>query len=608
MAINPETQYPGKIAPSSASYPYGQARNVTVPGDGTGTPWEAALVNDLFGFLQAMLTEGSVVPSGTPETATASQYLTALKALFTQREALSLADIDAVDTTGFYIATGATTGTAPPGGMAGALLHIERGSSNQATQVFDTLVGTGADQELYTRTKRSDGVWSPWASVFEGIGGDGVFNFLAAGDGTANVNNLPGDDPHWLEVSNNPGDGASGNQLFRMNSYGNVAYGNNIHSCRYYGNEGAPTAIQNGAFIMSWGFRGYDGTQLSQSAGAFQFEATENWTGSAHGSQFAWEVTPNGSTTRTRRMVLDPDGNLLVGATSGGGHSIYKDVADNAGEAVLLIGQPGFATAWYGVTGTGANVANASLRMNDDNVTGRSINASGTINASGADYAEYMRKADDCGEISKGDVLGIDENGQLTDQFDAALSFAIKSTDPSYVGGDTWGNEEALGRKEPAQPALETDDLRAAREQAEQDAMATLNEARRTHKGDDLQPHVEAFNRAMATAADTFDKAMAERDDQYRADMERFRADMAEFKEHLEAERQHWDRVAFSGRVPVNVHGAAPGDYLVPERTEEGGITARAVADPSFGEYRVAVGRVASIQKDGRPVVLVKVA
>lgn len=78
MAINPETQYPGKITPSSARYPYGEARNITIPGDGTGTPWEAALVNDLFGFQQALLSAGAVVPSGTPDEVGDSQYMVAL--------------------------------------------------------------------------------------------------------------------------------------------------------------------------------------------------------------------------------------------------------------------------------------------------------------------------------------------------------------------------------------------------------------------------------------------------------------------------------------------------------------------------------------------------
>ncbi len=62
MAINLETQYPGKVAPSTPDYPYGAARNITVPGDGTGTPWEAAIVNDLVGLQQSFLSAAGLVP------------------------------------------------------------------------------------------------------------------------------------------------------------------------------------------------------------------------------------------------------------------------------------------------------------------------------------------------------------------------------------------------------------------------------------------------------------------------------------------------------------------------------------------------------------------
>lgn len=79
MAIIPETEFPGKIIAGNANYPYGQARDITTPSDGTGTPWKASLVNDIFGFLQATLIEGGVTPSGAPDTATVSQYLAALK-------------------------------------------------------------------------------------------------------------------------------------------------------------------------------------------------------------------------------------------------------------------------------------------------------------------------------------------------------------------------------------------------------------------------------------------------------------------------------------------------------------------------------------------------
>lgn len=85
MAINPQSQYPGKINPGDANYPYGSARNVTVPGDGTGTPWEAALVNDLLGFQQAILSRASIVPTGSPEKVGASQYLDGLLSIIGTR-------------------------------------------------------------------------------------------------------------------------------------------------------------------------------------------------------------------------------------------------------------------------------------------------------------------------------------------------------------------------------------------------------------------------------------------------------------------------------------------------------------------------------------------
>lgn len=81
MAINPETLYSGKVTPSDANYPYGSARNVTVPGDGTGTPLDAAWLNDFFGFGQAILSRAAVTPSGSPETAQVSQYLETLLGL-----------------------------------------------------------------------------------------------------------------------------------------------------------------------------------------------------------------------------------------------------------------------------------------------------------------------------------------------------------------------------------------------------------------------------------------------------------------------------------------------------------------------------------------------
>ena len=93
MAINPSNRYPNNVDPASTEYPYGKARDVTVPGDGTGTPWESALVNDLFGFQQALLDDSGDVPTGTPERVGASQYLNSIVAALNSRSDLSFATV-----------------------------------------------------------------------------------------------------------------------------------------------------------------------------------------------------------------------------------------------------------------------------------------------------------------------------------------------------------------------------------------------------------------------------------------------------------------------------------------------------------------------------------
>lgn len=79
MAIRPVIKYPGQVQPASGAYPHGKAQNVTVVGDGTGTPLEKDWVNDLWGFLQSLLSTASVTPSGIPDEVGASDYLTAMR-------------------------------------------------------------------------------------------------------------------------------------------------------------------------------------------------------------------------------------------------------------------------------------------------------------------------------------------------------------------------------------------------------------------------------------------------------------------------------------------------------------------------------------------------
>jgi hypothetical protein len=160
--------------------------------------------------------------------------------------------------------------------------------------------------------------------------------------------------------------------------------------------------------------------------------------------------TAGTSATFTQAMTLDASGNLLVGTTSTqfctlftGAGSVIRNPTTTTNTKILEVAGgtdtsvPTFAV-FYNANNTAMNSANSVVKIGLMAATGRSINAAGTINASGADYAEYMTKAGNF-TVAKGDVVGINADGKLTNVFADAVSFVVKSTSPSYVGGDVWG-------------------------------------------------------------------------------------------------------------------------------------------------------------------------
>lgn len=249
---------------------------------------------------------------------------------------------------------------------------------------------------------------------------------------------------------------------------------------------------------------------------------------------------------------------ILAGRRTGANHQL--DAASTAVVTTPVLGI-GFKsgslqeTTFYGVDAIGYSVTATGMTIGKNNTSGRSVNAAGTLNASGADYAEYVRKRSDAGPIPKGAICGVDNNGEITDQYDLAHSFVIKSTDPSFVGGDNWGAPSALG-SEPPDPPL---------------------------------------------------KASDESDDGYRARLEKHHAAKQKWYLTVEKARVRVDRIAFTGVVPCNVTGAAPGDYIVPAKLPDGGITGKAIkrSAVTFPQYRRALGQVWSIAPDGRANVAV---
>ncbi len=184
----------------------------------------------------------------------------------------------------------------------------------------------------------------------------------------------------------------------------------------------------------------------------------------------------------------------------------------------------------------------------------RSISAAGSLNANGTDYAEYMTKSGDF-TVAKGDVVGIDKNGLITQKFSEAAAFAIKSTNPCMVGGDAWFTEQQPDA--PAAPAEDATDQEVA----------------------------------------TYQKAVAQ-----------YESAMASWKARMEKARQTVDRIAFCGQVPVNLTGASPGDFVVPVQADNDGISAVAIKSPTLEQYMMAIGKVIAIEQDGRARVIVKIS
>jgi hypothetical protein len=135
---------------------------------------------------------------------------------------------------------------------------------------------------------------------------------------------------------------------------------------------------------------------------------------------------------------------IFAGARAGGlpagiFHSLSGEKATAAGEEVLRVGfKTGTyqGTSFFAANGAGWNAADAAMKIGTVTATGRSINAGGSINASGADFAEYVRLRDDCGPVAPGDIVGIDSHGEVTDQHALAHSFMVVSTKPAFVGND----------------------------------------------------------------------------------------------------------------------------------------------------------------------------
>lgn len=74
--------YSAVFVNQTGAFPNVVGRNVATPGDGTGTEWIKAFIDDHWGARQALMNYAGLTPTGVQESASASQFLEALQKAF----------------------------------------------------------------------------------------------------------------------------------------------------------------------------------------------------------------------------------------------------------------------------------------------------------------------------------------------------------------------------------------------------------------------------------------------------------------------------------------------------------------------------------------------
>lgn len=150
MAINPTTSYPGRITAANAAYPYGSARDLTAPGDGTGTMLVSSWVNDLLGIIQSLLSEAGITPNNTSESVTNPQVLEAIKRTKEFRSTTEMITTEGLYNKELRYLVEYSTATEP--GMGGGFFYWDSASTatHDGALVFQaTGVATGRWLRLY---------------------------------------------------------------------------------------------------------------------------------------------------------------------------------------------------------------------------------------------------------------------------------------------------------------------------------------------------------------------------------------------------------------------------------------------------------------------------
>jgi hypothetical protein len=161
------------------------------------------------------------------------------------------------------------------------------------------------------------------------------------------------------------------------------AFGPGYAGGKSWGTPSSPTATQSGDQLSIFAGGGY-GTSWNEFAGLMGIFASQTWTGSANGTEYRFGVTPNGSTTRSYKMVLTNAGFLLVNTATddgvnalqvNGAAKVFGSTSSTSTTTGSLINAGGFGNA--GALFNGGIISIASTTDSSSTTTGSLITAGG---------------------------------------------------------------------------------------------------------------------------------------------------------------------------------------------------------------------------------------